>query len=81
LNDRAKEFIGDKSVPDNFHIVTDPDYKFTNAYHLRWEKPRETAYPSTFVIDAEGKIRFAKISQSHGDRAKAKDVLAELKKL
>jgi hypothetical protein len=56
----------------------DPDYKFTNAYRLRWDAPRETAYPSTFVIDRERKVRFAKVSKTHGGRATASEVLKAL---
>ena len=78
LTGRAKEFIGEKTLPDHFQMLVDPDYKFTNAYHLRWDEPRETAYPSTFVLTKDRKITFAKISQSHGDRTKADDVLKAL---
>jgi hypothetical protein len=75
---RAEEFITGKTLPANFHLWIDPDYSFTNAWHLRWDAPRETAYPSTFVIAPDGKIRFAKISKTHGDRASAEDVLKAL---
>lgn len=78
LNDRAKEFIKSKTLPDHFAFVTDPDYKFTEAYGLRWDAPRETAYPSTFVVDRQGIVRFVKISKSHGDRAKADDLVQAL---
>ncbi|MEQ8787597.1 MAG: peroxiredoxin family protein [Pirellulaceae bacterium] len=81
LTARAEEFLGKRTLPDNFTLVTDPDYTFTRAYHLRWDAVKETAYPSTFVIDGAGKIRFAQISKSHGGRTPAKTVLAELKKL
>ncbi|MEX2174095.1 MAG: peroxiredoxin family protein [Pirellulaceae bacterium] len=81
LGERAKEFVGTKVLPTGFHLVTDPDYTFTNKYHLRWDKEDETAYPATFVIDGEGKIRFASISRTHKGRASAKTVLEELKKL
>lgn len=67
--------------PGEFLYVLDPDYAMVNAYHLRWDAPHETAYPSTFVVDRSGTIRFAKISHSHGDRSRAADVLAELKTL
>jgi peroxiredoxin len=70
-----------KQWPSEFLYVLDPDYTLVNAYHLRWDAPRETAYPSTFIIDRQGVVRFAKISHTHGDRTKAGDVLAELKKL
>ncbi|MEO9593129.1 redoxin family protein [Rhodopirellula bahusiensis] len=74
----AKEFQGNKTFPANYHFVLDPDYKFTNAWGLRWDAPRETAYPSTFVVDQEQKIVFGKTVVSHGDRADVATVLAEL---
>jgi len=55
--------------------VLDPDYVFTNLYGLRWDAPRETAYPSTFVVDSLGVVRFSKISRSHGGRASVDEVL------
>jgi len=70
-----------KEWPKEFLYVLDPDYTMVNAYNLRWDAPRETAYPSTFVLDKKGVVRFAKISHSHGDRTKASDVLAEAKKV
>lgn len=78
LKDHAQEFISGKTLPENAFFVTDPDYTFTNAYHLRWEADRETAYPSTFLIVADNEVRFAKISKTHGDRTKPEDVLKEL---
>jgi peroxiredoxin Q/BCP len=75
---RAKEFWSDKKLPEHVQLLIDPDYKLTNAYHLRWDAPKETAYPSTFVIQ-DRKITFAKVSQTHGGRAKAEEVLAVLK--
>lgn len=80
LKDHAEEFVSGKTLPDNFHLVLDPDYAFTNAYGLRWDAPKETAYPSTFVIDPRGKITYARTSKTHGDRAPIADVLAALKK-
>lgn len=81
LKAHAKEFLElkDEQWPKDFLYVLDPDYTMINAYHLRWNAPRETAYPSTFVIDQEGTVRFAKISRSHGDRTKAADVRERLK--
>jgi peroxiredoxin len=83
LKAHAVEFrtMKGREWPAEFSYLLDPDYAMINAYGLRWEAPKETAYPSTFVIDAKGMVRFAKISRTHGDRAKAADVLAELKKL
>ncbi len=51
LEDHAREFWGDKILPEGLTFVIDPDYQFTLAYGLRWLAPRETAYPATFVID------------------------------
>jgi hypothetical protein len=45
LDRRAKEFLSkENSLPANVILVTDPDYKFTNQYGLRWDAPNETAY-------------------------------------
>ncbi len=78
LTDHAREFQGDRNLPANFHYVTDPDYTFTNAWGLRWEAERETAYPSTFVIGTDHKIKFGKTSTSHGDRSSADEVIEQL---
>lgn len=78
LGERAGEFIADMQLPDHFRFVTDPDMKFAESWGLRWDAPGETAYPSTFVIDSEGVVRFAKVSKTHGDRAETNDVLAAL---
>ena len=80
LSERAKEFIKDKTIPDHFHLLVDPDYQFTNAYHLRWNAADETAYPSTFVIAGDRKLSFVKISQTHGGRTKPDEVLEQLKR-
>ena len=81
LEGHAEEFARGKALPANFRLVIDPDYEFTKAYDLRWDAPKETAYPSTFVVDAGGKIAFAKVSHSHGDRAKVGEVLQVLDRL
>jgi thioredoxin-dependent peroxiredoxin len=78
LKEHANEFIRGKTLPDNVYLVLDPDYAFTNKYQLRWDAKNETAYPSTFVVDTEGKIRFAKISKTHGGRASVDEVLKTL---
>ena len=78
LKDRAAEFFKGKDYPAHFTILLDPDYTFTNAYGLRWDAKNETAYPSTFVLDAKRKVTFAKVSTTHGDRARTDDVLGVL---
>lgn len=83
LKAHAEEFKvwKEKRWPKEFHLVLDADYTMVNAYNLRWDAPRETAYPSTFVLDQRRVVRFAKISHTHGDRTKAADVLAEAKQV
>jgi len=79
LDQHAKEFLEKQAeLPANVVLVTDPDYKVTNLYGLRWDAPHETAYPSTFVLDKRGMIVFEKISHSHGDRLSAQDALDHL---
>ncbi len=66
LGAKAKEFLADKKLPDNFDLVLDPGYEFTIQYGLRWDAPHETAYPSTFLIDRQGTVFFSKIVKEHG---------------
>jgi peroxiredoxin len=81
VQNRAGEFAAGKPFPANFRFVLDPNYTFTLSYGLRWDAPQESAYPSTFVIDRAGVVRYALVSKTHGGRATAADVLAELAKL
>lgn len=79
LKKRAEEFLTGKQLPDPLLLVIDPGYEFTKLYGLRWEAPGETAYPSTFVLDRDRVVKFRKVSQSHGGRANAEDVMAVLR--
>ena len=78
LKDHAAEFVQGKDIPANFNLLLDPDYTFTNLYNLRWDAKGETSYPSTFVVDKDGKVLLSKVSHEHGDRAKIADVIAAL---
>lgn len=78
---RAAEFAADRPFPPNFRFVLDPNYVFTQSYGLRWDAPQETAYPSTFVIDKTGTVRYVLVSKTHGGRATSVDVMTELRKL
>ena len=80
LNTRANEFLAEKKLPDHFNLLLDPGYEFTNLYGLRWDAPRETAYPSTFLIDQKGIVFFAKVSKVHGGRTNAAEILDALAK-
>ncbi|MCA9041941.1 MAG: redoxin domain-containing protein [Planctomycetaceae bacterium] len=75
----AREFIEGKDFPENFVFLIDPDYQFLIDNDLRWDAEQETSYPSTFVLDSNRMVKFAKISMSHGGRTKPDEVLAELK--
>jgi peroxiredoxin Q/BCP len=79
LDQRAKEFLAKEAkLPANIVLVTDPDYKMTNLYGLRWNAPHETSYASTFILDKTGTILFEKTSHTHGDRLSAQDALDHL---
>jgi thioredoxin-dependent peroxiredoxin len=78
LKAHATEFLGNKEWPKDFLFVLDPDYSFTKSYGLRWNAPKETAYPSTFIISKEGKVTFAHVSKQHGDRVGSDAVLKAL---
>jgi peroxiredoxin len=81
LKAHATEFSQNKQWPKEFVFVTDPAFTMVNAYGLRWDAPGETAYPSTFVLDRKGVVRFATISHGHGDRTKAADIIEELQRM
>ena len=78
---RAEEFAASRPFPPNFRFVLDPNYALTSSFGLRWDAPQETAYPSTFVIDRRGIVRYALVSRSHDGRATAATVIAELRKI
>jgi peroxiredoxin len=80
LNAKANEFLADKTVPDNFDLLLDPGYEFTNLYGLRWDAAHETAYPSTFLIDRQGFVFFSKIVKEHGGRTTAAEILDAMPK-
>lgn len=51
LQKKADEFVEDFDFPEHFYFVLDPDYPMNNKYGVPWDALKETAYPSTFVID------------------------------
>ena len=80
LKTHAEEFKKwrGREWPMEFDYLLDPDYAMVNAYGLRWDAPKETAYPSTFIVDTKGNVRFAKISKTHGGRTSAAEVIKAL---
>lgn len=75
LEVHAKMFTADREMPPHFSFLIDPDYTFTNRYGLRWDAPQETSYPTTFVLDRTGTVRFVNVSREHGGRVPVADVL------
>lgn len=80
LGARAAEFMASKTLPGNFDLLLDPGFEFTNLYGLRWNAPRETAYPSTFLIDRDGVVFFSAVAKGHGGRTTAAEILDEFSK-
>jgi peroxiredoxin len=80
LRAKANEFLTGKMLPDDFTLVLDPGYEFTNLYGLRWDAARETAFPSTFLIDRQGVIFFSKVVKEHGGRTTAAEILDAMPK-
>ena len=80
LQQFAKEFAGEFELPKNVLFLMDPGYEFTNAYKLRWEAPRETAYPSTFVVTPDREVTYATVSKGHGGRPATDEVVAAAEK-
>ncbi|MEO6034686.1 MAG: peroxiredoxin family protein [Verrucomicrobiota bacterium] len=81
LKAHAEDFLKDKTWPKDFIFVTDPDYAFTEKFGLRWNAKNETAYPSTFIIAKDGKVKYAHSSKTHGDRSTAAATLKALKEM
>jgi thioredoxin-dependent peroxiredoxin len=80
LEAHAKEFAQGKNFPESMDLLIDPGYQFTQLYDLRWNAPNETAYPSTFILNRQGVIVFAKTSKEHGGRTTAEEILHALPK-
>ena len=81
LTTRANEFLAGKEFPKSFEMLLDPGYTFTNLYGLRWDEPRETAYPSTFLLDQRGIIFYAQTARLHSGRTAAASILGYFKDL
>ena len=77
LKERAEDFIRGEALPENFYLVLDPGFGFTNLYQLRWDAPNQTAHPATFVVDQAGIVQYVKISDGVADRAGV-DVILDL---
>ena len=81
LERHAKQFLGARTVPKPLVLVRDDDMKMVTEWGLRWDAPRETAYPATFVIDKNGRVAWQKVSKSHAGRTTTEQILAAVRKL
>ncbi|WP_198953689.1 redoxin domain-containing protein [Rhodopirellula sp. MGV] len=79
LERNAKQFLGAKRLPENFVMVRDPDMKMVDEWGLRWNAPRETAYPSTYVIGPGRRVKWCKVSESHAGRSTVEEILKGLR--
>lgn len=77
LAEHAKDFLKEIKVgfPANYHFVLDPEYKFTNAYHVRWDVGNGTAIPSTFIIGQDNRITFARVIPRYNGRVTAEQII------
>lgn len=81
LERHAKQFIGSKRIPELFVMVRDPGMEMISSWGLRWDARNETAYPATYVIGPDKRVRWSKVSKSHGGRATTDDVIRAVKQL
>ncbi len=81
LQRHAAEFLGSRTLPEPMVMVRDESMEMVSSWGLRWDAPRETAYPSTYVIDKNGRVTWSKVSDSHAGRTTAEEIMLELRKL
>ncbi|GAA5508351.1 redoxin family protein [Novipirellula caenicola] len=81
LQRHAEEFMGSRTLPAPLVMVRDDAMEMVTQWGLRWDSPRETAYPATYVIDANGRVAWAKVSNSHAGRTTVEEIMKELRKL
>ena len=81
LERQAKKFMGSRTLPEPMILVRDPDMEMVSEWGLRWNAPRETAYPATYIVKSNGRIAWRKVSNSHAGRSNAQEIIEQLKKL
>jgi len=81
LERHAESFAGVRRLPEPLVIVRDDRMESVRQWGLRWDARRETAYPATYVIDRNGRIRWKKVSRSHAGRSTVEEILKELRNL
>lgn len=81
LDQRAKQFVGSKRLSPPFVMVRDPGMEMVKEWGLRWDEPRETAYPSVYLVGPGSRVKWSKVSKSHGGRASVEEILTAIKNL
>lgn len=81
LKQHAKRFLGSRKLPDPLVVVRDDAMDLVHQWGLRWHARNETAYPATYVIDRNGRIRWKKVSQSHAGRSTVEEILEALREI
>lgn len=81
LKRHSESFMGSRRLPEPFVLVRDDGMQMIEDWGLRWNTPNETAYPSTYIIDSNGRVAWKKISSSHAGRSTTEEILAALRKL
>ncbi|QDT08085.1 redoxin domain-containing protein [Planctomycetes bacterium K23_9] len=81
LKRHAKKFLGARRIPEPIVLVADPGMKMVQSWGVRWNAPRETAYPATFIVKSNGRVAWKKVSQSHAGRSSVEEIVRQLKKL
>jgi peroxiredoxin len=69
--------------PLDYHIVSDPGLQAIDAYGLRHEEPGQPpiAHPASFLIDAEGVVRWRDVTENYRLRPQPETILAALDRL
>lgn len=80
LEQRAKGFTAARRLPDPIVLVRDPGMEMVKEWGLRWDRRNETAYPAAYLIGPGRRVKWAKVSQSHGGRASVEEILQAVKK-
>ena len=81
LEKHSKHFLGSRKLPHPIKVVRDDDMQMVEEWGIRWETRNQTAYPSTFVVDQNGRIAWKKVSSTSAGRSTVEEILRELRKL
>ncbi len=81
LQRHADAFLGSRRLPAPLVLVRDPGMEMIKSWNLRWNGRRETAYPAAYLIGSGRRVKWAKVSDSHGGRASVEEILQAIRKL